>query len=315
MNIEAFLAAHGWADAARLAMTPDASSRSYIRLLRDGDSAILMQDPDGDVALFARLAEYLCGLGLSAPRILAMAPEAGLMLLEDLGDGLFARVAQARSGQEPALYAAAGQALAHLHRAAPATGLTEATPALLAQMVAPVFDFYSPATPEPDRAALTEALHAALARHAAAADVTILRDFHAENLLWLPDRAGPARTGLLDFQDALQGHRAYDMVSLLHDARRAVSEAAEEAALAAYLQASGQAAGPYCAAMMVLGVQRNLRILGIFARLADQRGKPGYLRLMPRVWQHIQRELEHPALAEVAPLLRRAVPAPVGQAA
>ena len=88
MNIEAFLAAHGWADAARLAMTPDASSRSYIRLLRDGDSAILMQDPDGDVALFARLAEYLCGLGLSAPRILAMAPEAGLMLLEDLGDGL-----------------------------------------------------------------------------------------------------------------------------------------------------------------------------------------------------------------------------------
>jgi hypothetical protein len=159
----------------------------------------------------------------------------------------------------------------------------------------------------PEAAALFEPL---LRAHAAAAEVTILRDYHAENILDLPDRRGAARAGLLDFQDAMVGHRAYDLVSLLHDIRRRVGPQASAACIARYLAATGQDGAAFDAAFHLLGAQRNLRILGVFARLATDHAKPRYLALLPAVWDRLQHELRHPVLAPLRGFLDRVLPAP-----
>ncbi len=313
MSPEQFLADARWQDAARLPIAGDASSRRYTRLQRiDGTSRILMEDPEGDVSIFACIARYLTGLNLSAPEIHAEAP--GLLLLEDLGDASFARRAAARPEEETTLYLAAIEALAALHRATPPEGLGPADPATLAHMTDLAFDHYLPrATGQHDAASKTAViatLQDALERHTPQISVTILRDFHAENLIWLPDREGPRRAGLLDFQDALIGHPAYDIVSLLEDARRDVAPATRDAAIRHYLDMTGTEAAPFEAALAVQGAARNLRILGIFARLAAQRGKPHYIDLIPRVWQHLMRDLAHPALSQLAPHVTDSLPAP-----
>ncbi|MEM6373094.1 MAG: phosphotransferase [Pseudomonadota bacterium] len=138
----------------------------------------------------------------------------------------------------------------------------------------------------------------------------IQRDYHAENLIWLPDRTGAARVGLLDYQDAMLGHPAYDLVSIAQDARRDVSADLVALMTSRYLAGSGAAHEPFHAAFAVLGAQRNLRILGVFARLSIHYGKAHYVDLIPRVWQHVQTNLTHPALAEVKPLIDTALPPP-----
>ena len=303
-----FLSDAGWDGAQASPLAGDASARRYTRLSLDGRRAILMDDPEGDVAVFARLARHLCGLGLSAPRILAEAP--GKLLLEDLGDGLIARLATDPE-TETRLYGAAVDALVELHRH-PAPALPLATPDRLAAMTDLAFDCYAAGAGHPFAASpdVIAAFEDALAAHAPDTDVMVLRDYHAENILWLPRRSGPARAGLLDFQDALAGHRAYDLVSLIEDARRDLRPGTANAAIRRYLDATGLAEAPLRAALAVLGAQRNLRILGVFARLAATRGKPGYIDLIPRVWGHLQTDLRHPALASVARLLDPALPAP-----
>lgn len=303
-----FLARHGWDKATRQAIAGDASARQYTRLHRkDGQSAILMQDPSGDVGLFARLARHLTGLGLSAPRILAQEPAAGLLLIEDLGDGLVARLAT-DAETEKRLYLCGTDALIALHRHAPPPGLPLADAAALAQMTDLAFTHYTQAPGAKDKA--IAAFLPILTRHAMPADVMILRDYHAENLLYLPGRDGAARAGLLDFQDAMQGHRAYDLVSLLRDVRRDVHPGTEAACISHYCNQTGQDRDDFLASFNVLGVQRNLRILGVFARLATQHGKPRYLEFMPRVWSHLQHQLTHPALVALRPILDAALPAP-----
>lgn len=302
-----FLESANWAGARQEALAGDASARRYTRLKKGQVTAILMEDPEGDVTLFARLARHLTGLGLSAPRILAKDAIRGLLLIEDLGDGLLARLAT--DGEtERALYLLATDALISLHRAPPPPGLPIATPQLLADMVDLAFEHYAQV---PD--ALPQAVAAfrpLLEKHAQPVNVMVLRDYHAENILYLPDRTGAARAGLLDFQDALQGHRAYDLISLTEDARRDVSAETTEACIAHYLTATGLNETAFRASLAVLGAQRNLRILGVFARLAAARGKPQYIDLIPRVWSHLQRDLAHPALAQVKPILDAALPAP-----
>ncbi|CUH79533.1 aminoglycoside phosphotransferase family protein [Tropicibacter naphthalenivorans] len=284
----------------------DASSRRYTRLRHGDQTMMLMQDPDGDITLFARLARHLTGLGLSAPVIYARDTAKGEMLLEDLGDGLIARLST-DAETEKRLYLAATDALIALHQHPAPAGLTVATPDVLAQMIDLAFTHYCDA---PDALpTAVDALRPALERYAQPADVMILRDYHAENILWLPDRTGPARAGLLDFQDALQGHRAYDLISLLEDARRDVRPATVVACISHYLTATGLAGGDFRASLAVLGAQRNLRILGVFARLARTRGKPHYIDLIPRVWGHLQTDLRHPALAPLRAVLS-ALPQP-----
>ncbi|QFT48478.1 Phosphotransferase enzyme family protein [Roseivivax sp. THAF40] len=313
MSVADFLASADWQDADRVPIAGDASARRYKRLVRgDGSSRILMEDPDGDVFLFSRLARYLAGLGLSAPEIYAGEP--GLLLLEDLGDASFAICATRTPGDEATLYKSAIEALALLHRAKPPEGLSTADPATLAAMTDLAFDQYLPGatgeTNETRKADTIGALQDALTRHTPETRVTILRDFHAENLIWLPDRSGARRAGLLDFQDALVGHPAYDIVSLIEDARRDVHEETRTSTIRHYLDLTGMTEEAFNAALAVQGAARNLRILGVFARLAATRGKPHYIDLIPRVWGHLMRDLSHPALSSVAPHVTEALPAP-----
>ncbi|MFW2542810.1 aminoglycoside phosphotransferase family protein [Primorskyibacter sp. 2E107] len=300
------LATAGWAGSSATPLAGDASSRRYTRLSRGGETAILMEDPEGDVALFARLARHLIGIGLSAPRILAEDAGNGHLLIEDLGDGLIVRLST-DAESEKRLYLTATDALIALHRHAAPEGLPIATPERLANMVDLAFDFYAPGTP--GKSETIASFQALLDLHAQPTDVMILRDFHAENILDLPERSGAARAGLLDFQDALQGHRAYDLVSLIEDARRDVSPETARACISHYLGATGLDPAQFHASLAVLGAQRNLRIMGIFARLAATRGKPHYIDLIPRTWAHLQADLEHAALAPLRPLLAR-LPAP-----
>ncbi len=316
--IRHFIDSTDWAGARTAPLAGDASNRRYLRLIdpATGATAVLMDAPPDrgeDVRPFVRIATHLIAQGFSAPRILAQDEAHGLLLLEDLGDDLFANVIPRDPSAENSLYAAATDLLAALHRADSPAGLDTYGPDMMADLAALAFDWYRAALTEPDatvRTAFNNAMRAALTTHAAPADVLIQRDYHAQNLLWLPDRQGTARVGLLDFQDAMLGHRAYDLVSLLQDARRDVPQSVETAMLDRYITATGQDAAAFRTAYNVLGAQRNLRIVGVFARLCIRDGKPRYVDLIPRVWDHLMRDLNHPALADVAALVRTHLPHP-----
>ncbi|SIO49574.1 hypothetical protein SAMN05444722_2693 [Rhodovulum sp. ES.010] len=302
----AFLARAGWQDAARAPLAGDASNRRYERLRGgpEGTGAVLMDAPPDtgeDVRPFVGIARHLAGLGLSAPGILAEDTARGFLLIEDLGDALFARVVAADPACEEDLYAAAVDLLVDLHRAAPPARLDPYDAATMAPLAGLAFDWYARALDAPVKDAEATRLLAAFQHRLeeVVPSVLILRDYHAENLIWLPERTGTARVGLLDFQDARIGHPAYDLVSLLEDARRDVPEPLQTRIKARYVQASGADPAAFDRAYALLGAQRNLRILGVFARLCLRDGKPGYLPLLPRVWGHLMRDLAHPALADI----------------
>lgn len=297
----AFVARAGWGDAARGFLAGDASPRSYDRLRRGAQTAVLMDAPPErgeDIRPFVTMARHLSGLGLSAPAILAEDEAQGYLLLEDLGDGLFARLLEADPSAEPALYGAAVEVLAHLQRAAPPPGLPAHGPDFMAEAAGLAFSWYAEAvTGRPhDPAPLVGAMAEAMAAHCRRPPVLVLRDYHAENLLWLPERAGLARVGLLDFQMGSLGQPEYDLVSLLLDARRDVDPALVAPLIGEFARLTGQDPTDTATACAVLGAQRNLRILGGFTRLSLHFGKPGYVRLIPRVWAHAQACLAHPAL-------------------
>lgn len=297
----AFLAAHGWGDAAVAPLAGDASFRRYFRVVEGVRSAVLMDapPPHENPAPFVAMARWLGERGFGAPGILALDEAQGLVLIEDLGDVRFRETADAEGG-EPALYAAAVDLLVELagHPAAP---LQPYDRAVLQREAALFVEWYCPAVglsvdAESYRAAWDAVLDQALAER----PVTVLRDYHAENLMLVgPNGDGARRLGLLDFQDALAGHPAYDLVSLLQDARRDVDPALEEAMLARYRAATG-AGEDFMRAYHVLGAQRNAKIVGIFTRLWKRDGKPRYAGLCPRVWAYLERDLAHPALAPVA---------------
>ncbi|SLN33050.1 Phosphotransferase enzyme family protein [Roseovarius gaetbuli] len=315
---QAFIAQTDWADAIIAPLAGDASNRRYLRLTRaaTGETAVLMDAPPEkgeDVRPFLHIARYLTGLGLSAPRILAEDTENGFLILEDLGDALFARVIPKDANLELPLYTAATDLLAELHRHAPPPNLAAYSPGVMADMAALAFDWYLlGATGDigAQRGTFHAAIKTSLSTHASETNVLIQRDYHAENLLWLGDRAGVARVGLLDFQDAMLGHPAYDLVSILQDARRDVPPAIEQAMIARYIDKSGADPETFETAYRCLGAQRNLRILGVFARLCMRDGKAHYVDLIPRVWAHLGHDLSHPAMAPVAEIARAVLPPP-----
>lgn len=314
----AFLAKTSWAGAASCLLAGDASNRRYYRLHRHdtADTAVLMDAPPAkgeDVRPFVQVAEHLRSIGLSPPEIFAEDEAHGFLLLEDLGDALFARAIPDDPSLENSLYSAATDTLVVLHDHPPPPGLATYDPDIMADLAALAFDWYATGTGAPDRdlrAAFHDAMRHLLAQHAANADIMIQRDYHAENLLWLPERDGVARVGLLDFQGAMLGHRAYDLVSLLQDARRDVPRDIEAQMVARYIAATGADADAFQTAYRVLGAQRNLRILGVFARLCMRDGKQVYIDLIPRVWNHLQADLAHPALTPIAGLLAEGLPHP-----
>ncbi|MFK7751663.1 MAG: aminoglycoside phosphotransferase family protein [Sedimentitalea sp.] len=314
-----FIASTDWADAARGPLAGDASNRKYERMVMNAASAVFMDAPPDkgeDVRPFVRIARYLRDLGLSAPDILAEDAEHGFLILEDLGDDLFARVIPKSPTIEDTLYRAATNALIHLH-AAPPPALETYDAARMSDLAALAFHKYQTGAlgvaASPEAAAFTRRFEDCLLQHVRGALVLIQRDYHAENLLWLPERDGVARVGLLDFQDAMLGHPAYDLVSLLQDVRREVSASVEAAMITHYIAQTGQDNHAFRTAYAVLGAQRNLRILGVFARLATEYGKPHYVDLIPAVWAHVMRDLEHPALAGISDLVHGALPEPTAQ--
>ncbi|ESW60695.1 MAG: aminoglycoside phosphotransferase [Rhodobacter sp. CACIA14H1] len=311
----AFLSRAGWGSATRRFLAGDASDRSYDRLTLGGKSAVLMDAPPGkgdDTATFTAIARHLASLGLSPPAILAEDHAEGFLLLEDLGDGLYARLMESDSATEGPLYQAATDVLVHLQRHPAAEGLPDPDAADWAAAASFALTWYAFAATgkSPDPAMFETVLTDLLRLHADGPRVMILRDFHAENLLWLPSRTGVARVGLLDFQLAQMGQPGYDLVSLLQDARRDVSPATEAAMIDRFCAATGIDPSAFSTAYATLGAQRALRILGIFARLCLKGGKGGYVRLIPRVWALLQRNLAHPALAPLAGICHQLLPEP-----
>lgn len=315
-RIEGFLAAHGWAGAGRRPLAGDASMRRYERIVQDRRRAVLMDAPPGreDVDRFILIDRYLRSRGYSAPEIYAADEAAGLLLLEDLGDGRYTELIDGGFDQE-ALFAAAIDVLIDLHDQAP-DGLD--IPALnsrrLLDQVEILIDWYLPeATGAPasdgQRDDFLAAWRAVLPQAEAIPRGLILYDYHAPNLMWLADRRGLARVGLLDFQDAMIGPLAFDVVSLLENPRQDTEPALAEAMVARYLARRPEIdQRDFASAYAVLGAQRVTRNIGNFTRLWRRDGKPGYLDYLPRLWRLLDRSLAHPVLAPVAAWFEAAIP-------
>lgn len=320
--IDAFLHRAGWGAAERRPLAGDASFRHYLRLTRPAaggrERAVLMDAPPPmeDIRPFLHVAGILRGLGLSAPRVLAFDAEAGLVLEEDLGDDTYARLL-AEGGDEERLYAAAVDVVVDLQqRVAPAdvAALPAYDAARIIEESTVLPDWLLPAwtggpTPSAVRADYLARWQAVLDAAPLGLPTLVLRDHHVGNLLWLPERGGTAACGLLDFQDAVAGPRAYDLVSLIEDARRDVPEQLGAKMYERYLAKAGVAdRDAFAHAYAVLGAQRNLRIAGVFTRLDRRDGKPHYLPYMARVWGLVERDVRHPALAPIREWLDRHVP-------
>lgn len=334
-----FLAASGWGDAGRSVVAGDASTRRYERLTRDGESALLMDmpaRPDGppvkDGKPYSRLVhlaencravvgvnEELLRRGYSAPAIVAHDMQAGLLVIEDLGDAVYGRmIAAGEDIAEPMLAAVmvladmAGRSWpneAPLPDGSSHKLMPYDADALVAEADLLIDWFWPLVTGKPADAAAAQAYGAAwrqvLPLADAARPVWVLRDYHSPNLIWLPLREGLARVGLIDTQDAVLGHPAYDLVSLLRDARVDVPAEVEADFFDYYcaLRAAEEEdfdAPAFAAAYAVLGAQRAAKILGIFARLSRRDGKHGYLRHLRRISGQLEAGLAHAALAPVA---------------
>lgn len=308
-GLEPFLATAGWSGAVIEPLPGDASFRRYFRLRRGDQTAMLMDapPPNEDPAPFLRAAKWLDANGMRAPAILAEDATRGLVLLEDFGEVRMRDYLDEWPADEREVYRGAVAALADLHRLPPGPFLDYSLAEY--QREARLFvEWFCPARGlDVDGAGWTAAWEEALAPllPRQRPGVTVLRDYHAENIMLL---GSLAKQGLLDFQDALVGHPAYDLVSLLQDARRDVSPELEAEMFDHYRALTG-AGDDFLADYARLGAQRNAKIVGIFVRLCQRDGKPRYLSLIPRVWALMERDLAHPALAPVARWFDANIPA------
>jgi tRNA threonylcarbamoyl adenosine modification protein YjeE len=343
-----FLTDAGYADAKRQRMAGDASTRSYARLIRDDGVVILMNSPrrpdgpaiyDGksysaavhlaeDVKPFVAIAGGLRERGFSAPAIHHADLDAGFLITEDFGNAGFIEGDPPRPIAER--YHAAADMLAALHRE-PMPEILPLAPQITYAI--PIFDteallveaglmleWYLPdrgAEPTNNmRAEFAMMWRDLLSKPAAAPKTWVLRDFHSPNLIWLGERSDIARVGIIDFQDAVLGPAAYDLVSLSQDARIDIPESLELALLTRYIEARRAADDSFDPAgfaelYAIMSAQRNTRLLGTFARLNRRDGKPQYLRHQPRIWTYLNRSLAHPTLSRAREWYSANVPPPV----
>ena len=299
-----FIADAGWADATAQPIAGDLSARRYTRLMRpDGQTAILMDARDEDsTPRFVRITHWLRSIEISAPEILADHSAAGLLLLEDLG----AEKPKALL-TDPDMCATCLALLLHLRKAEPLPGLPCPGATELADWTSLAEDHY-PEAEKPSLRAFRAYLETILQEIMTGPRTPSLRDFHVENLLWLPDRDGIRRLGVLDYQDAFVTHPVYDLVSLLTDARHEVPTALRRQVLASYAKLSGDNPDSLSLAFAAFSAQRNLRILGIFARAASRDGKTHHLDKIPRVRTYLLEALSHPMLAGHRDAVAKALP-------
>lgn len=318
-RIEAFLASNGWRWRDQRLLAADASFRTYRRFADGNRRAVLMDapPPKEDVRPFALLSDHLCNLGFSAPGVLAKDADAGLLLLEDFGDDTYTRLLDRGVGAGP-LYALATDVLIDLHRRA----LHEAVPRSLPAYDAARYldeaclltDWYLPAvlgqpTPDSVRQEYVAAWLDVLNGIDVQPRTLVLRDYHVDNLMRISGREGLRACGLLDFQDAVAGPAAYDLLSLLEDARRDVPPGIKVTMLERYRGAFPDIDwAAFLAAFTVLAAQRHAKVIGIFTRLCVRDGKPAYLRHIPRVWRLLDSALREPGLAPVASWFARHLP-------
>ena len=308
---ERFLANSDWASAEVAALTQDASARKYFRLTKQTrDTAILMdasQAPPEEMARFLKIGRHLRKIHLSAPEIYAEAP--GFLVLEDFGDLRFADM----PGDQGSLYPIALDAVLHLQAHPAPQGLPICDAAHLGELAATAWQWYAPeSTGERDVlgqsvADLVEALANDLLPKPSC---LMLRDYHAENIMWLPQRNGTSRAGLLDFQDAMLGHPAFDVVSLLQDARRDISPDFELEMCTYFRKRASISEDEFTTTYAALGAIRNLRIIGMFARLSRLLRRPSYVDFIPRVWAYLERDLAHPDLNDLRKIVDETLPFP-----
>ena len=321
--IDSFLTAKGWDGAERTALAGDASFRRYERLTLGDRGAVLMDAPrsEEDIDAFVAIARHLKSLGFSAPDILAKDRDNGLLLLEDLGDETYTRVlySDGGGGAEAGLYELAVDVLIELHRIdskrVVPPGLKDYDDDMLLEEACLLIDWTWPAVfggpPSDDiRSQYRDAWLEVFPAVRTGPRTLVLRDYHVDNLMLLGGREGVSRCGLLDFQDAVRGPEAYDLMSLLEDARRDIDEglrrAMRERYFAAFPDLDREA---FETAFRVLAAQRHAKVIGIFTRLCVRDSKPDYLVHIPRVWRLLEAALEHPALAPVAAWFEAHVPA------
>lgn len=316
--IDTFLEKAGWGGVPRASLADDASFRRYERIQDRFRRAVLMDAPPDkeDVRPFVTVANLLAGIDLSAPEILAADPEQGFLLLEDMGDDTFTRVL-AQGGDEKTLYAHGMEALVMLHRRYVAgQAVPEYDDELFIREAALLTEWYAPAALpmfDPDEMQTYRDLWPPLLEIARRVPSTlVLRDYHVDNLIWLPERSSPRNVGLLDFQDAVIGPITYDLASLFEDARRDVDQAMANRMLDAYCERfpdlDRQA---FMTSYRIMAVQRSLKIIGIFTRLAHRDNKPDYLRHIPRCWKWVEQGLAEPALSPLKHWLDRVMPADI----
>ena len=314
-----FLESCGWSGARIEPLAGDASFRRYFRVIGEGRSAVLMDAPPEheDVRPFVAVAEWLASVGLSAPEILARDLERGLLLLGDFGDWRLREMLDDDPRRERELYELATDLLVHLHGHSPMPGLQPHSLDQWLDELTLFTDWYCPAVGlDVDADAYRSAWRETLEPVAAdgLGPVTVLRDYHAENVMLVRGREGIAHFGLLDFQDAVAGHPAYDLASVLQDARRDVPVEIERAMIERYTAATGQSE-TFERAYWSLAAQRNTRIIGVFTRLWKRDGKPRYTGYQPHNWGLLERDLARPELEPVRAWFDRFVPAEARAAA
>ncbi len=330
--IEQFLHKNGWGDAKRSSFPGDASSRSYERLTRGPEKVVLMNAPfkphkepyniaaklaGSDPNAFICLATALTRRGFSAPNILAADPNNGFILLEDLGADLFSQILANEPEKEKQLYGHAIDCLAALYRSSFSAQLQARGTqwhlrnydSLALQTEADLFlEWYVPefgGTVDQNAKEAWYSIWEECFDHLDAyahglAHGLALRDFHADNIFWLPNREATSKIGLIDFQDALIAHPSYDLVSLLEDARRDVDLKIVDSLISQFCANAGISDDEsFRAAYAVQAAQRNAKILGVFVRLARRDGKKRYLDMIPRVAEHFTRDISHPVLSKL----------------
>lgn len=319
--MQEFLDRNGWEKGNVSLVAGDASFRKYYRVEKEGSCAIIMDAPPQyeDIRPFVRIAEYLNTMQLHAPAIYAKDEVNGFLLLEDLGDERFTRILAKpeNAAREKELYQLAIDALLELHQF-PAPEIKPYAESELLREYRLFSEWYAPAVLGDKAAGFQEAYETVIKKCVPLCEwdgsVLVLRDYHADNLMKIEGVEGLASLGLLDFQDALAGSPAYDLVSLLEDARRDVSPELASAMLEYYLAEQTKIKKDrFLENYAALGAQRNLKIIGIFMRLAKRDGKHSYLPFIPRVWGYLERDVMHPSLAPLKALLDEYYPAAVRQ--